>query len=242
MFTLIMNAAIKQYLKRTLVYKLYNQYVNSKKNKRFKAGCLLLQEKGLETIKAFDKVMSTNGFNYTLAFGTLLGAIREHGFIKHDDDIDFIMWYKDYNEDLIPLLEKAGFKLISSFSIDNDKYGKEDTFIYNGILVDIYYMYELDDFQYPCCTWYINQPDCCSRKRSVQKYGGLAVLRIELPISHETIRVSFYDTYLPVPKNYDEVLQCRYGDDYMIPIPGYKAPSTYVHRWDKMLGIYKEWK
>lgn len=237
-----MNAKIKQYLKRTLIYKLYKRCVTYKKNIRFKADCLKLQEKGLETIKTFDYVMSNNGFNYYLAFGTLLGAIREQGFIKHDDDIDFIMWYKDYSEELITLLENAGFKLISSFSIDNDKFGKEDTFIHNGILVDIYYMYELNDFKYPCCTWYINQPNCHSRKHSVQKFGGLAVLRIELPLSHEIIRVPFYDTTLPVPKNYHEVLQCRYGNDYMTPIPGYKAPSTFVHRWDKMLGVYKEWK
>lgn len=237
-----MNNTLELIIKKTTLYKILKSYYENRKRKEFEASCRLLQEKGLDTLVAFDNVMRANKYDYTLAFGTLLGAIREKNFIEHDDDIDVIMWYDDYTPSLLNKLEEAGFKLIHSFSIDNDRLGKEDTFVFNGIQIDIFYLYNIKEFDYPCCSWYIDQPGCKSREESISKYGGLAVRRIETPISRDIIYVPFKNIELPVPANYENVLRARYGDNYMTPIPGFKTPSEMVHEWEGVIGSYKVYK
>lgn len=53
----------------------------------------------------FDKFCKSHNLRYTLAYGTLLGAVRHHGFIPWDDDIDIEMPLKDYKK-LVFLLNK----------------------------------------------------------------------------------------------------------------------------------------
>lgn len=45
----------------------------------------------LEMLVAFDEFCSKNGLTYYLSGGTLLGAVRHHGFIPWDDDVDVNM-------------------------------------------------------------------------------------------------------------------------------------------------------
>ena len=45
-----------------------------------------LQSNILFLLKEFDIICKNNGIHYTLHGGTLLGAIREKGFISWDDE------------------------------------------------------------------------------------------------------------------------------------------------------------
>ena len=75
------------FLKRKL-RNMYDYYINSITGHRN----ALFHKNGIKVLKAFDECLTSNGFTYTLAFGTMLGAIREQGFIPHDLDIDVAMW------------------------------------------------------------------------------------------------------------------------------------------------------
>ena len=52
----------------------------------------------LDLLMQLDKVCKENNLHYCVGAGTLLGAIRHHGFIPWDDDIDVYMLRHDYDK------------------------------------------------------------------------------------------------------------------------------------------------
>lgn len=52
----------------------------------------------LDLLKKFDSFCKKHGLSYFADSGTLLGAVRHKGFIPWDDDLDFVMFRKDYNK------------------------------------------------------------------------------------------------------------------------------------------------
>ena len=56
-----------------------------------------LKSRQLEILTRIDKFCTEHNIQYSLAFGTLLGAIRHKGYIPWDDDIDIMMLRSDYN-------------------------------------------------------------------------------------------------------------------------------------------------
>ena len=55
-----------------------------------------VQNAELEILVKFDAFCRKYGLHYVLYYGTLLGAVRHHGFIPWDDDIDVAMPRPDY--------------------------------------------------------------------------------------------------------------------------------------------------
>ena len=56
-----------------------------------------IQRIELGLLQQFDEICRNNHLRYSLGGGTLLGAIRHHGFIPWDDDVDVMMPRPDYD-------------------------------------------------------------------------------------------------------------------------------------------------
>ena len=113
-----------------------------------------MQKCQLEILKAFKKVCDAHGVTFYLAFGTALGAVRHHGFIPWDDDIDIYMRMEEFQKlddiqkHLPPNLfvqthgkEKGYGLLIARIRDSNTTLIEEDHVdrdINHGVYIDIY--------------------------------------------------------------------------------------------------------
>ena len=221
-----------------LLKPIYNKLIvkplHKRKVKRF-------QKEALPVLTHFDKVMTDNGFRYSLIFGSLLGAVREKGFLKHDDDVDVAMWNSQWSPRIKKVLEDSGFRLVHTFLVDDGKAGREETYVYKNVQIDIFYFYDaIEQYPYTCVFGYA--PNTYSHTENMAKYGGCPVMRYQMPFSDKFEYVPFETIKLPVPLQAREALACTYGEDYMTPKPDWIGGSYKKYRtdWDGKKGIYTE--
>lgn len=76
-----------------------------------------IQRTSLEILSSVHNFCITHGIKYSLAYGTLIGAIRHKGFIPWDDDIDIIMPRPDY-ERFVRIFSAQGLGISSEKDSD----------------------------------------------------------------------------------------------------------------------------
>lgn len=99
----------------------------------------------LDLLIDIDKYCTFNHLTYFLAYGTLIGAIRHHGYIPWDDDIDIAMPRPDYDKFVANYKSKDGFYRVVTHKKDN-RYTKPFAKVYDDRTIINEYMYHQHDY------------------------------------------------------------------------------------------------
>lgn len=193
-------------------YRIYKKSVTLRKY-----GHSLLQNL-FETAKLYDKQI-------WIEYGTMLGAFREHSFIKHDFDIDCGMNISDYTMDFENELLSKGFYKVRAFYIVDLELNKEKltevTFDYFGLQIDIFLYETMNNCRYGYAYEDINV-DYTTKKI-------FQVIKVSLPTVNGISLLPLDNNEYPAPKNAEELLRFYYGDSFMRPIPNYKSSHDGCH-------------
>ena len=155
-----------------------------------------------------NKVFTEHEITMIPMFGTLLGAIREHGFIKNDGDIDVVIYAKD-REKAFALRDE-----LAKYNINLYCYVLPwiFTFEYKGITCDVYPLYE------SAWPW-------------TRKYNLLLEKYIHKKYFASTESYELFGETFHVPANPERVLTYLYGDDWRIPQSKKPHIESYVFFW-----------
>lgn len=198
-----------KYVKQVVLFiysKTYGKYKKYIENKTF-----LLNAK--EVLMEADAVFKELNINYWLDFGTLLGAIREGTFIKHDFDLDLGMYLYDHSVEIEKCFKKHGFKKIKDFTIDNGKYGREETYEYLGVQIDLFFYTQKTKKE---AYYHDFMPlSGMSRDKTILELGGLRPREITLALE-EIKYIDFLGKKYPIPSPAKNHLRDRYGEDFMV--------------------------
>lgn len=224
LLSLLEHLKVKLYVFRPILRPFYKLFI-AKKQLELRNEVFL--KNAIDVLETFDKAMKTGGYPYTLAFGSLLGAVREKGFIKHDLDIDTAMWADDYDDRLQETLRDFGFERIHSYTVDKGASAREETYEKNGVSIDIFFFYPPIN-KYPYCCDFLNHQGKESLVDSVKRYSSkMIVRRIELPMTKKITLAQFDRLKLPIPAESHNILLFRYGHDYMIPNEHWSIATSY---------------
>lgn len=155
---------------------------------------------------------------FFIAFGTLLGAVREHGLIKGDEDVDVFIFNEDKLRQSLPYLYEHGLYvcriypgLLYSFRNGNKSY--IDVYILKRNVHGIW--------KYWCVNF-------------GEKYYPLRFL------SHFE-EIEFLGGYYNAPTNPERILEIWYGKSWRTPIKGHGLWESEVHShyWWRTKGKFK---
>lgn len=185
---------------------IYTRWIDKRKQSSFR-------KYGEETLKQVAKVSLEIGKPIFPIFGTLLGAIRENGFILYDNDLDVGMLIDDRPNDMIEIMKAHGFRYYQQSYLKNGNRITEEAYDYKGVRLDIFYLHKQNSDFY---CYLFDRHETKSREEANKTDGFPTVKRLITATSFE--KRLFLEIPIWFPVNAEKWLEELYGSSYMTPI------------------------
>lgn len=163
--------------------------------------------------KLFDKFCKHRKIKYMAAYGTLLGAVRDHGIIAHDNDIDVMVFHKDYDK-LSYLVDNPRGRLIFTRAICGFRVSLNDD---NSACIDIY-MLQCDE-----STGDFIQAGPYYKNKPTRIMSGLEPVVFQSNDIFPLTNRPFGKFTIPVQNNHINYLKSYYGDNCLTTVVKYGA-------------------
>ena len=166
----------------------------------------MLRKHGRYVLEHVLEVIKKHRIPAFAAYGTLLGFVRDNGFLPHDDDIDLGILPGEWTpQRLLKVLleEEEGFSFLFAFSYNRRV--TEFKLQYRKVPIDFFF-YE-DDGEKFFAGSYHYLPNVEYPSPNANSAQRVCEPRIE---SLDSIRV--YDLDFPIPSNAEHVLESLYGN------------------------------
>lgn len=177
-----------------------------------------LHKCGYGALSRLHKLLTENNIAYHCEAGTLLGIIRDGGFIKHDDDIDICVPPGDVSmPSVLKVFIDAGYQVLQCLEYAGrlSEFSVRDR---TGIPIDVF-----------TCRFADNEPEKMyqmfprwSPDRTYPNARANHLLEFEYvrPTGVKTIMIHEVETM--IPENYIEVLDSEFGP-WRVPDPTFKS-------------------
>ena len=134
-----------------------------------------------------------------LVDGTLLGAVRDGGFMPHDKDTDLGLFAEDFRPDLADAIVARGFRI--KHQLGTPERGWQWSFVRSGVKTDLFVYYADGKCRFHAAWWQ----------------------KLSVPIRYSYVdfglaRLAFLGETFWAPENPEAFLLQKYGADWRTPV------------------------
>lgn len=201
-----------------------NKVIRERKVARNKVN--LLQSHGYIVLEKLKLIFNDLDVEYFVDFGTLLGFVRDGGFMSHDLDLDIgVSTDQEGQYRVLAALQASGFKLWRQYQYEGKTL--EESYHYRDVITGRRLKFDINYYEHTkkhSKTWlFFSTPQHQLRPRQ----RNIVEMKYSRIPSISSINIKGYD--IPIPSNAQQLLAEKYGPNWETPDLGWiywKSPAA----------------